>query len=178
LRDLGATFDVVAVGREALDVCALENWHFSIRTLRDTSLARPLTPLELQLQWRVDYRRDFVGAEALRARRAASPTVRATSFVTSAAVSAGDRLSLEGESCGEVMAATPSPTLDGHVGIALLNTRLAHPGLELEVATAAGTVAAATRTPPLIRNRSLFVDPHRHSYRTRQSESFPPLVMP
>jgi glycine cleavage system aminomethyltransferase T len=178
LRELGAGFDALAVGREALDVCALENWHFNIRTVRDTPLARPLTPIELQLQWRVDYRRDFVGAEALRARRAAGAAVRATSFVSAAAVSAGDGVALDGQPCGEVLAAAPSPTLGGHVGIALLDARLAHPGLELDVATAAGPVTAATRTPPLVRNRSLFVDPHRHSYRTRAGESFPPLVLP
>jgi glycine cleavage system aminomethyltransferase T len=177
LRELGAAFDVVPVGTEALDVCALENWHFSIRTVRDTPFARPLTPLELQLQWRVDYRRDFTGAEALRARRAAGPAVRATSFVTADGVAPGDGVSLGGEPCGEVMAAAPSPTLGGHVGIALLHTRLAHPGLELQIDTAGGPVVASTRTPPLIRNRSLFVDPHRHSYRTRDRESFPPLVM-
>jgi aminomethyltransferase len=178
LRDLGAGFDAVSVGREALDVCALENWHFNIRTLRDTPLARPLTPIELQLQWRVDYRRDFVGAEALRARRAAGASVRATSFVSPAAVSAGDGMALDGQPCGEVLAAAPSPTLGGHVGIALLDARLAHPGLELEVAAADGPTTVATRTPPLVRNRSLFVDPHRHSYRTRDSESFPSLVLP
>ena len=62
----GAAFDSALVSREALDVCALENWHFSMRTLRETALASPLTPIELQLQWRVVYARDFVGATALR----------------------------------------------------------------------------------------------------------------
>lgn len=177
LAELGAPLDMMAVGRDALDVCALENWHFNVRTLRDTALARPLTPIELQLQWRVDYRRDFVGAEALRARRAVGPAVRATSFLAAGAVSPGDHITLDGEPCGEVMAAMPSPTLGGHVGIALLHTRLAQPGLEFEVAAASGPVVAATRTPPLIRNRSLFVDPHRHNYRTRDADTFPPLVM-
>ena len=177
LAELGAAFDLRSVSLAALDVCALENWHFSIRTVRDTPLARPLTPLELQLQWRVDYRRDFVGAQALQARRAAGAAVRATSFVVAAGVAAGDAITLDGEPCGEVLAAAPSPTLGGFVGIALLHTRLAHPGLELEVASAGGPVTATTRTPPLILNRSLTVDPHRHSYRTREAEAFPPLVM-
>jgi glycine cleavage system aminomethyltransferase T len=179
LAELGAGFDLTPVGLEALDVCALENWHFSVRIVRDTPLARPLTPLELQLQWRVDYGREFVGAEALRARRAAGPAVRATSFLApaSAPVAAGDAIRIDGKVHGEVLAAAPSPTLGGAIGVALLETRLAHPGIELEIAAAAGSVAAATRTPPLVRNRSLFVDPHRHSYRTRDAESFPPLVM-
>jgi glycine cleavage system aminomethyltransferase T len=177
IAEAGAAFDLRSVSLAALDVCALENWHFSIRVMRDTPLARPLTPLELQLQWRVDHRRDFVGAEALRARRAAGAAVRATSFVAPAPVAAGDALALDGEPCGEVLAAVPSPTLGGVVGIALVRTRLAHPGLELEVAAAGGPVTATTRTPPLIQNRSLFIDSHRHSYRTRTSDTFPPLVM-
>ena len=178
LAELGAAFDLRPVSLAALDVCALENWHFSIRTVRDTPLAQPLTPLELQLQWRVDYRRDFVGAEALRARRAAGVAVRATSFIASAPGATGDVMALDGERCGEVLVAAPSPTLGGFVGIALLRTRLAHPGLELEVAGPDGPVTARTRTPPLVLNRSLFIDPHRHSYRTRASETYPPLVMP
>jgi glycine cleavage system aminomethyltransferase T len=177
LLDVGAPFDLTPVTLPALDLCALENWHFNIRTLRDTPLARPLTPIELQLQWRVNYSRDFVGADALRARRAAGAAVRATFFTSLAPVAPGAIVSFEREPCGEVLAAAASPTLGVWVGTALITTRLAHPGLELSVAAESGAVAARTATPPLVRNRSLFVDPHRHSYRTRDADVFPPLVL-
>lgn len=177
LTALGAAFDLMPVDLPALDVCALENGHFSIRTVRDSALARPLTPLELQLQWRVAYQRDFVGAEALRARRAAGAAVRATWFTSAVTLAPGQDLTLDGDTCGQVLACTTSPTLGGAVGIALLSTRLAHPGLALVAPTDAGPVTLATRTAPLIRNRSLFVDPHRHSYRTRETETYPSLVL-
>jgi glycine cleavage system aminomethyltransferase T len=177
LLELGAAFDLTPVTLPALDLCALENWHFNIRTLRETPLAQPLTPIELQLQWRVGYARDFVGADALRARRAAGPAVRATFFTSRAAVAPGQPLSFEREPCGEVLAAAASPTLGGWVGAALVTMRLAHPGLELTVASESGAIAVRTATPPLVRNRSLFVDPHRHTYRTRDADVFPPLVL-
>ena len=178
LVEVGAPFDLARVDLAAIDLCALENWHFDIRTVRDTPLARPLTPLELQLQWRVDYARDFVGAEALRARRAAGPAVRATFFTSAGPVAPGDPISLEGEPSGEVLAAASSPTLETWAGTALVHTRLAHPGLDFVAHVADARVALRTAAPPLIRNRSLFLDPHRHSYRTRAEDVFPPLVSP
>lgn len=178
LLEVGAPFDLAPVGLAALDLCALENWHFNIRAPRDTSLVQPLTPIELQLQWRVSYQRDFVGAEALRARRAAGAAVRATSFVAAQAIAPGQAILFEGWPCGEVLASALSPTLGAWTGIALLPVRLAHPGIADFVAQGEDApVAITTRTPPLINNRSLFVDPHRHSYRTRAEETFPPLVV-
>jgi aminomethyltransferase len=53
-----------------LDLCALENVFFSVRH----ASAEGLTPLELQLQWRVSARKSFPGATAIEERRA--PTAR------------------------------------------------------------------------------------------------------
>jgi aminomethyltransferase len=169
LAEVGRPLGLVTVGREALDVCALENGHFSMRSLRETALARPLTPIELQQQWRVAYDKVFVGSEALRARRAEGPRVRATSFTADGALAPGQTVQLGGDDAGEILAATFSPSLGAWVGTALLTRRLAHPHIELEATSEAGVVHLTTRTPPLIDNLSLHVDPHKHSFATRAS---------
>jgi glycine cleavage system aminomethyltransferase T len=169
LADVGRSLGLVPAGLEALDACALENGHFSIRTLRETSLARPLTPIELQLQWRVAYDKDFVGAEALRSRRREGPAVRATCFTADGPVTPGQVLQVSGKDAGEVLAARFSPTLGAWVGSALLATRLAHPHVPLTASSDAGPVQLLTRTTPLVDNLSLHVDPHKHTYATREA---------
>ena len=179
LEGAGRALEMVRVSLDALDLCALENWHFSVRTLRETALARPLTPIELQLQWRVDYDKEFPGAGALRARRAEGAKVRATSFTADGPLFSGQSLRLADgtseasqrleEVAGEVLAARFSPTMGMWVGAALLATRLAHPHLLL-TAMSEGTLArVTTRTTPLVENASLRIEPHKHSFATRGS---------
>ena len=167
LAEVGGALELVPVGLGALDVCSLENGHFSIRLLRETSLAAPLTPIELQLQWRVAYDREFVGAEALRARRAAGLTVRTTAFTADGSLPPGTALRFDDANVGEVLAATFSPTLGTWVGSALLQARVAHPHLPLTATTEAGPVQLTTRTTPLVDNVSLHLDPHKHAYAAR-----------
>jgi len=66
LLERGAAFDLVEADLAALDQCALENWYFNIRRegLVDA------TPVELQLQWRVSYKKACVGGAGLAERRA------------------------------------------------------------------------------------------------------------
>jgi aminomethyltransferase len=167
LLEAGRGVDMEEVHLPALDVCALENAHFSIRTLRETSLGEPLTPIELQLQWRVGYGKDFVGAEALRARRERGASVRATCFTADGPVAPGQAVMVHDREVGEVLAASESPTMGGWLGCALLRKRVAHPHVEVSIASVAGSVAAVTQTVPLVDNLSLRVDPNKHSYATR-----------
>ena len=169
LTEVGRPLDLVPVGLEALDGCALENGHFSIRMRRTTPFARPLTPIELQLQWRVAYDKEFTGAEALRARRAEGFTVRTTGFTADGALAPGTPLQMGDEDAGEVLAATFSHGLGMWVGSALLHRRLAHPHVALTATSEAGIVRVTTRTTPLVYNASLQIDPHKHSYATRAS---------
>jgi len=53
LLEVGEPLDLVEADLEALDLCALENGFFSVRH----GPLEGLTPLELQLQWRVSYRK-------------------------------------------------------------------------------------------------------------------------
>jgi glycine cleavage system aminomethyltransferase T len=177
LQDVGAPLGLREVGLAALDRCALENWHFSMRALHDTPLARPLTALELQLQWRVGWDRQFVGAEALRRRRAEGPALRTACVTAEAELARGQVVACGDEAVGELLDAGWSFTRAQWVGMALLPRALAHPHLSVLTArTAAGEVALRTQTAPLLDNRSLHVDPHRHSHRTREQDAFPPLV--
>lgn len=184
----------------ALNQAALENWQFNMRTLRAfrglsrlTASTSPgegepddvggcesiVTPIELQLQWRVGYDRGFLGAEALRRRREqGSAAVRLTCFTAADAVTAGEEILWGDEVIGRVFASGWSHLRGDQVGAAFIRTKLAHPGIDRFAArTARGTrVAIRTRTPPLLNNRSLYVDQHRHSYATRATDTFPSLV--
>jgi glycine cleavage system aminomethyltransferase T len=175
LLALGAAQGMREVSLEALDQCALENWHYSVRLVGQAG--RALTPLELQLQWRVDYDKDFVGAEALRARRSGGLKERVTCFISPSEVRAGQRIDLGGDPVGTVLAAGWSSVRKQWVGWALTDVSVAWPGIrDLAVEGGAGKVPIETRSPPLLNNRSLHVDPHRHSHQTRAADQFPPLV--
>lgn len=177
LAEIGAPLEMKDVSLEALDLCALENWHFSIRNVAEAVEKYSLTPLELQLQSRVGYDRTFFGADALRARRASGAAIRLTSFVASGEVTKGQSILLGEQIVGEVVKAAFSPSRNEWVGMALLATRIAHPHIMFEVQDGAETVKIRTSTPPLLNNRSLHVDPHRHSFRTRGADTFPPIVV-
>ena len=162
LLEVGHALDLVTVTLEALDVCALENWHFSMRNVPWVRTPK-LTPIELQLQWRVVYTREFIGADALRARRAEGAKSRVTCFTSADDVAPGERVRLGDLDVGEVLAARASPTLGLTVGSVLLERRFAHPHLSLT----AGERALRTMTASLVDNLSLRVQPHKHAYATR-----------
>ena len=166
LREIGGPLDLATVTREALDVCALENWHFSMRQLGETDFVKAtLTPIELQLQWRVVSTREFAGVEALRARRAEGPKARVTCFTSASPIAPGQRVRLPGleGDAGEVLASCASPTLGQTVGSVLLDIRVAHPHLTFT----AGEHEMRTCTASLVDNKSLHVQPHKNSYATR-----------
>jgi glycine cleavage system aminomethyltransferase T len=177
LLRLGAPLDLRLVALAALDQAALENWQFNIRAL-PTAARGALTPIELQLQWRVGAERGFVGAPAFRARRATGPAARATCFTAAGPVAAGELVRHGDTIVGEVLVTGWSHARGDLVGTALIETAHAHPWIDAFVVdTGAGPVPISTRTPPLLDNRSLYVDPHRHSYATRVTDTFPPLVL-
>jgi len=167
LLEVGRPLDLTRVSLEALDVCAMESGHFSIRTLRETSLACPLTPLELQLQSRVDYSREFIGGHALSERRGAGAKVRATCFLSEGRVLPGQRVELADMEVGEILAACPAPTLGQTVGSVLLERRFAHPHLTLTTTGPEGHASLRTCTASLVDSLSLRIQPHRHAYATR-----------
>jgi hypothetical protein len=69
-----------------------------------------------------------------------------------------------------------SPGIDGIAGAALLDISVAHPGIDAFFATHAEQKhPIRTISSPLLFNRSLLVDPQRHTYETRDRSLDPPL---
>jgi glycine cleavage system aminomethyltransferase T len=157
---------------QTLDLCALENGFYSVR---NGSVAG-LTPLELQLQWRVSTRKRFPGVDAVAARRAEGVRRRMTHFVARGPVGPDDEIRHEDVVVGTVQSAAFSPGFGGFVGTALLDVEVAHPGIDSLIAQGkdAGE-SIRTVSSPMVFNRSLLVDPHRHSHATRDASNDPPL---
>ena len=170
IRELGAELALAPVTLAAIDVCMLEAGFFNARTQ-----VRPgLTPLELQLQWRVDKRRTFPGSEALAARRAAR-THRVALIASEQVLAVDAPIELAGRAVGRVLDAAPSPTRGDALALALLELPLGQAGL---AGFSSGGVACHTISAPAVNNRSLYVDPQRHAWATRDAQTFPPLVRP
>lgn len=173
VRAEGEAFDLREVGLDALDQCALENWFFNIRR----EGREPVTPIELQLQWRVSRRKEFVGSDALRRRREEGARSRLTCLLADGPVSVGDAVLLDGGSVGRIVNAGFSDSRGEWVALALLDVAWAYPGIEAFTVHGGGaTVAARSVSPPVLVNRSLGVSPQLHSYATRHEYASAPLV--
>jgi glycine cleavage system aminomethyltransferase T len=172
LLDRGAPFDIVQGDLAALEQCALENWYFNVRR---EGLA-DVTPVELQLQWRVSARKPFAGASILAARRA-NPTQRLQLCTATSEVAIGDAVMYRDKTIGRLINAGFSVVRGDWVASALLDRSYAHSGLSVyEVAHGAARIPLTTRVAPVLDNRSLYVNPQLHSYQTRHEVQYPPVV--
>ena len=170
LMEKGESLDVARGNLDVLDQCALENFYFNIRREGRAGL----TPIELQLQWRVAYDKEAVGLDALRAHRERGPAARATTLVAAVPVRAGDEVRLDGEPVGHVLNAGWSTARGDCVALALIDRRCAHAGLDGFVV--GEDTAARSMSPPVLANRSLFVSPQLHAYATRAELAMPPIA--
>jgi glycine cleavage system aminomethyltransferase T len=164
IREKGRPLDIGDAGLETLDQCALENWFFNIR--REGAL--DLTPIELQLQWRISYRKEYVGATALAEHRQQGNKTRLTTLLSTQEISTGQAVTHEGEQVGKIVNAGFSHTREDWVGLALMDLPYSYPGLDLD--------GLQTVSPPVLHNRSMYVSPQAHSYGTRDETPFPPVV--
>jgi Glycine cleavage system T protein (aminomethyltransferase) len=172
LNEEGKRFDLAHTDLEALDQCALENGFFNIR--REGALA--LTPIELQLQWRASYQKDYVGAPALRQRRSEGARSRVVTVTGAGPLAEGDGVFLVETPIGRIINAGQSDTRGDWVALAMVEERWAHPGLNLSATHGDARVDVRSVSPPVINNRSLYVHPQRHSYRTREEQAFAALA--
>ncbi len=173
MEEAGKSFDLRRVGLGALEQCALENGFFNVRR----EGARGLDPIELGVQWRVSYNKSYVGSEALAAARSAGWRRRATTIVSESPLAEGDAVSLAGAKIGEVLTAGPSPIAKAHVALALLDKPYGHAGIDAFTAgEGESRVTISTVSPPVLNNRSLYINPQRHAYATRERDHFPPLA--
>jgi glycine cleavage system aminomethyltransferase T len=173
--EVGAAFDLKQVSLEAVDQCSFENWFFNARKEGQLGLG----PLELGLQWRVSYGKEYVGSTALAARRKEGMKQRTTCALSRTLLLPGATVvTKQGENIGRVLRSEHSPTIDAYVNMVLLDTAFAYSGIDSYVVTAQGAAAIQilTVSPPVINNRSLYVNAQKHSYATRETHAFPPLT--
>jgi glycine cleavage system aminomethyltransferase T len=170
IRALGPRFELREVGRDVLDLCALEAGFFNVRReVRDG-----LTPVELQLQWRVGAKRTYPGSDAL-ARHRAAPRGRVALVASAHALAVDAPVELDGQVVGRVLDAGYSETRGEHLAVALLEPAVSHAGL---AGFSSGGHPVRTISSPAVNNRSLYVDPQRHSFATREKTEWAPLVRP
>lgn len=176
LLEAGAALDIRAVGALALWHAALENWFFVVhREGRSTpAITSPslLSPIELGLQWRISFRKEFVGSAGLEARRQAGITHRATAIEADHPIAEGDPILFEDRAIGAVLRAERSATLGSFIGIGLLEIAYAHSGIDRYKAGAEGHPIRSV-SAPFINNLSLFVNPAKHTYARRSEIPFP-----
>jgi glycine cleavage system T protein (aminomethyltransferase) len=169
VRELGREYDLADLDFASLEQAMLEAFTFNIR--REGRAGA--TPLELQLQWRISYEKDSIAAAALRERRAQGPKERLTFVRSQDRLGAGDAVTFGAARIGTVVNAGWSELLGAWVGTAMLGVAFAHSGVDRYQV---GGRPLRTITPPALLNRSLVVNPQRHSYRTKDMDVFPPLV--
>ena len=169
--DLAARFEGGSAGVDALDYCGLENWFFNARR----EGRRGLDPVELQLQWRLASGKAFFGHEALARRRADAGRRRLTAYRAESPTRDGAPVTLGDATVGEILRASPQLGKNGSFGLALIDTPLAHSGVDqFVIHDGEQTVPMRTLSPPFVVNRSLFVRPMEHSWETRDEIPFPP----
>lgn len=166
LESVGERYGLMRVGDAARALCRFENWFFD-----PSHVPAGATPVELGLQWRLDRGRTWVGKEAVDARR--EHARRLTCLVAGEAIEAGSAVTFGERTIGEVVRVEHSPLREEWIAAALLDRKWAHGGIDRYTA---GGVRVRTMAPPLIDNRSLYVDPRRHSFQTVDEIAFPPLL--
>ena len=164
IRTRGAEFDLAYTDEAAWSQCLLENLSFDMN--REGRLG--LTPMELQMQWRLSSRKQgYPGAEAIRSLRKSGWNRRVTLFSTPGLVGTGAVVTCEGEPVGNVLASGYSPSRGDYVGKALIQRPYWHAGLD---DFRVGTETLTTISAPAIRTLSMKVSPYRHSFHTQQDD--------
>ncbi|MCO4746701.1 MAG: aminomethyltransferase family protein [Proteobacteria bacterium] len=150
---------VTVVGKETLERASLENWVFEI----DREGRSGLDALELQLTWRLDLHKDAVGLDAIRAHRDAGLRRRITALRSGKPLASGARVLCEGQEIGQVLAAAETAVLS------VLDTPWAEAGMTYTV----DGEPVHSQSAPFVVNRSLFVNPQRHSWAGRDEVELP-----
>lgn len=174
LQEVGADFDLAPATALDLAQAALETWNFNI--FREGQ-AQGVTPIELQLQWRVSFARTstYPGADALRKRQQEGVTQRLTMLLGQGDLIAGDTVFCGDAPIGVIVNAGYCAIRREWAAMALLNRPFAVSGIHAYHAEHDGSqVSLRTASPPVICQRSLFVTPGQHTYRNRNEYRFPP----
>jgi glycine cleavage system aminomethyltransferase T len=169
IREAGRVLDLADASDDELAQCRLENWFFDIHRLGQ----KRLTPLELQLQWRTSTGKEYIGSTALAERREKGIARRMITLVAADGAKEGERVRLFEKDVGEILACGRSKERGDFVMLALVDAEWGYAGID---AFSIGGRPARSITPPVLDNRSLYVNPQTHSYATRAEATFPPLA--
>lgn len=160
----GAAFEIACADEAARAQCVMENFFFDIKREGQYNL----TPLELQLQWRLSIQKNtYPGADAIQALRKAGVTQKLTCFTTPDSVNTDAEITYDGEIVGQVLASGYSPMRDDYVGKALLHKPYWHAGLD---GFLVNSIPLQTISAPAINNLSLKISPYHHSFHTRKED--------
>lgn len=178
LTRAGAVLDAQRAGLDVVWHCAVENWSFNVHRYHALGhRALGLTPIELQQQARLSPTKRYVGRASIDARSAAGIQARIVGVVSSDELAIDAEIYLDAQKIGVVLDAVRSASLGAHVGTALIERRYSHSGItRYRLGPAAGDPALRTVSPPFLANRSLFINPQRHSYATRDELKLPPVT--
>ncbi len=156
----GRAFEAIPVGLAALRLAALENGFFTL----EREGAFGLTPGELQLSWRLSYKKQDWP----------EPARRITYFFSEDRLTPQDPIRLEEERIGMVLVSDRSPLLDRFIGIALLDRRWAYSGIDAFTAEHQGErVRLITASSPFVHNLSTFLKPGHDCFARRDAIAFP-----
>ncbi len=170
--EMGERFDLERAGFDALDYCSLENMFFNIR--KEGSIGA--TPAELQLQWRISYRKKSVYSNALQKMKGSTLARRITALISEAPLQEKQKIYFKDENIGYIVNANPFISGNSYIGLAMIDIPYAVSGVPLyRVESESERYAVKTISPPFVNNRSLYVDPQVHAYVDVDTISFPPL---
>lgn len=128
-----------------------------------------LNPVELQLQWAVEYGKEhFVGKAAIEAiahNGAARKLIGVLPLDASAEIRVDDRLLVDKQAVGQVINSAYSPARGSSIALAMIDAEWAWADIKgFTLQTAAGEVAAMTHNLPFLYNLSMRVSPTEHSF--------------
>jgi glycine cleavage system aminomethyltransferase T len=168
----GCAFNLVCAGYSAIEYCMLENSFFNI--YREGKAAK--TPAELQIQWRVSYRKEFSFSQQLQMFKKNPLLRRLTAVYLESEPLHESKISLGTVKIGTIICGYPNCHGKGWIGLAMIDLPYAVSGVhDYSAESASGPVRCSTLSMPLVNNRSLYVDPQIHSYADRDELTFPKL---
>ena len=164
LQTKGAEFDLAQADAAAWSQAVLENFSFDM----GREGRYDLTPMALQLQWRLSSRKErYPGSDAIRSLRESGWDQRLTLVSASDLIAPEAEVTCGGKPVGRVLASGYSPLRGDYVGKALIRRPYWHAGLDgFRVETRRLTSISA----PAIRAMSMKVSPYRHSFHTRHDD--------
>ncbi|EMG9580763.1 TPA: aminomethyltransferase family protein [Klebsiella oxytoca] len=165
LQKIGVKYLLKTGGLDYQRIVRVENpgWDQSIYAEYSTN------PVELQLQWAIQYdKEDFIGkaaVELMSAQSTARKVVGIVPCVNCVSLSKDDKILVNGQTVGFIINAVYSPAAQSWIALAFINTPYALSDIDgYIIKTAHGDIAAKTKTLPFIYNFSLLVNPTTHSY--------------